>query len=371
MATERAASVMQRKLARVVQEGTAGSRAALPALRLACARGAAAVMDLALAVIGANQRRCSAAGLRDLVPENQLMVFLDGPEGLCGGAILDSRFVTGVIQKQTMGTLLEAPETDEPRYFTDTDAALSAPLLDEILERAAVLAEIPEDQRLLEGFRFGARAVDVRTLLVAMEADHYRVFDLALDLGAGISKGQMMLILPDLPLSVADDPPEEETQQSSNLGNTMLQVPAELTVVLSRERMSLGQLAALREGDRIELMPRRFDRIELAGPTGEPVAYCHLGQSSGLRAIRVNETVSDAGSAGPAAPVHPTEPPQQSDSFAPHQVPTVSEPPPPEMTDEPVDLDLSALSPEDAAREITQLAGLPDAEMTAETETPG
>ena len=47
------------------------------------------------------------------------------------------------------------------------------------------------------GYRFGAQVETVRSLVLGMEADDYRVIELNLDLACGAMQGVMKLILPE------------------------------------------------------------------------------------------------------------------------------------------------------------------------------
>ena len=248
-----------------------------------------------------------------------------------------------------------------------------APLLDAVFAQAAELTQVPGDRACLTGFWFGALADDARSLLLSLDADRYRSFDLAVDIADERRKGQIMLILPDPPAPVVADP-DPEQDRSVQLRPALMQVPVDLTVVLSRMRMPLAEFAAMQPGDILKLMLKRLDQVELVGLNSQTVAQCHLGQAGGLRAVRVNEcapvlsaeelkAVSDGSPSGSElfAP-HSTPPTNaQSDPLTQIQLPAVAE--------QKADMELSAMSPEEAAMEISQLAGI-TLEDTAEPTDP-
>lgn len=358
MKSEGKTNALQRKLAGPGARAKGTERSALRALRLSLARSAARLFELPLAAIGASQKRGNADGLGDWLPEASLLLFLDGPDGAIGAAALDPALVEALIQAQTMGQV--SAQVGSERAFTETDAAMAAPLLDALLEETAELAQVPADRDCLLGFRFGARAEDRRSLLLGLQADRYRGFDLSLDIGAGLRKGRLVLVLPDLP-TLREPVSDRPEQTDGSLGAMLMQVPAELNVVLSRMRLSLSELAAMQPGDRLTLMPKRLDQVELVALTGEVIALCHLGQAAGARAVRVNERLSalpvdqDSGATGTDVAVFEPHPAQVTDA----KVESENHQTGAELPEASEEGELLELSPDEAALEITQLAGLP------------
>ncbi len=358
-------NALQRKLAGSGAGAQSADRSALRALRLSLARSATNLFDLPLAVIGASQKRGNVDGLSEWLPDDCLLIYLDGPDGAVGAAALDGALVEALIQAQTMGEV--SAQSGPKRAFTETDAAMAAPLLDSMLNEAAELAQIPADQDCLQGFRFGARAEDRRSLLLGLQADRYRGFDLSLDIAAGLRKGRMVLVLPDTPV-VRDQSPDTAKHEDGSFGAALLQVPAELNVVLGRLQLSLSELSAMQPGDRLTLKPKRLDQVELVSVTGDVIALCHLGQAAGARAVRINERLPALPAAGAQ-----NEAPADMAEFAPHthvqtdaviDADALDEIEAPQ--EEPDNSDLLDLSPDEAALEITQLAGLPAQSAIAE-----
>ncbi len=378
-------SALARKLAASRDQGAGSGRSVLGALRLAMARAAADLCDLALAVIGATQARSTQADVGQYLADDRLLVLLDGPEGQAGAACLDTAFVTALVQQQTMGQVT-GPAPDG-RTFTGTDAALAEPLFEAMLGRAADLADLPEDQQCLRGYRFGARVEDVRSLLLTLDADRYRVFDLTVDIAGGALQGAVCLVLPELPADQAGDgagtaqagPPGPRLEQTFGV------MRAELTAMICRLRLPLAELSAMQAGDVIPLMRGRLEDTELLSINGQCISVGRLGQINGLRALRLNETAPLAGQslsdtngefAAHSAPSGPdnavVEPVEQANMPDP-PMPVPVQPnritslpavigdgnglPPPEVavdTGKP----LEQMSMEEAAAEISQLAGL-------------
>ena len=343
-----------------------GERSGLRALRLGLARAAAEVLDLPLAVIGATQTRCPQDGLADRIKADWLLILLDGEEGRVGALALDAATVTALAQFQTIGRV---SETEAPtRDFTATDAAMTAPLVDAGLALASSLVQAQSDLHLFEGFRFGARAEDARSLLLALEADLFRVFSLTLDLEAGTRQGIAMLILPDAPRRAKET--EQDRAPAPVPGPRLDQAAgsarARMRAVIGRLQVPLNTLTNLQVGEVLTLDQARLDQTELLDVQGRQVAIGRLGQSAGARALRLNEvfviseqvdTREDAFSEGIDL--------KRPDTTAPRNLPDKLTKAAPDLLPanvaagdaEEVD-ELAGLSPEEAAVEISQLAGL-------------
>jgi len=382
MTSTETTSALERKLAAGRDGAHPGGRSVLGALRLAMARTAAKLCDLPLAVIGAKQVRCVHEDVGKFLADNhnRLLVLLEGPEGQAGAVCLDANFVTALIQQQTMGQVSNL--TGGGRAFTGTDAALAEPLIEAMLTRAADLAEQPPDRRCLQGYRFGARVEDVRSLMLLLEAARFRVFDLTIDIAAGKGQGAVCLVLPDLP----EDPQETDAKSGKkhskgpHLDQAFGSIRADLTAMICRIRLPLSELAEMQPNDVIPLVRERLKDTELISIDGQCVAVGRLGQVNGLRALRLNETPSQARPQLPGGDNQFADhvSPSESDNSAPVIVdgtlaPQISEKVTPTagpltvidddelakgVQDEETDSFMQNMSVEEAAAEISQLAGL-------------
>lgn len=364
---------MQRKMAAGQEAQPPGARSAPRALRLALARAARDLFDLPLAVIGATQARCGQEQLGEHLGAGRMLILLDGPEGRVGALSVDRDSLSAIIQQQTMGQVTGGAPAERP--FTGTDAAMVAPLVDAMLKRAAELADILPDKRCLAGYRFGARTEDLRSLLIAVDAERFRLFELTLDFAAGVRQGRWCLALPE-PEELPD--PEELGAAGPRLDRVAGTARAELSAVIGHLRLPLAELAGMRPGDLLPLHHKQLDRADLVGIDGACIASARLGQIGGMRAVRLNESA-------------PRTPPRGEGQFLAGSLPqpesaaglTVEMPKMP-MANSPgadtageggaMPLDIAAmpafageeseealprLSPGQAALEISELAGLP------------
>lgn len=356
-------SALQRKLASAGSETTAKGRSILRALRIAMARAAADVFDLELSVIGATQAWRGQGDLTRHLDEARLLILLDGPEGMTGALSLDRTVVAALIQQQTTGNVLG--NSPGARPYTCTDAALAAPLIDAMLSGAYELCDRQDDRDCLSGFRFGARSDHLQSLLLALDGDRFRAFDLTLDFGGGKTQGAISLILPE-PLQPADLADSGEAE--AGLGTIFGAVRAELIASIGHIRLPLSELADMKAGDILPLQGRNLRGVEIWSITGERVANGRLGQVRGLRAVRLTDgTLPDPGadSFADRAPVRDAARPSNKVERL-RKTATVAEISLPATPDESYAL-TEGMTTDQVAAEITQLAGLsPD--DTAEPE---
>ncbi|KUP92306.1 FliM/FliN family flagellar motor C-terminal domain-containing protein [Tritonibacter horizontis] len=282
---KRAVGGLARKLA-ASKEGTSGTGGSitLKALRRSVARAAEDLCELPMAVIAARQTNRVPEDLTGLLSNKHLLVVLDCPQGRIGAATLDAATVTALIQQQTMGAVLGMSSSE--RTYTPTDAAMVAEFLEKLFGRVTALLKDQTDLRIFEGYRFGAQVEDVRTLVLGMEADDYRVINLNVDLDGGKMQGEMCLVLPEPSVQQFDD---ADKVRGPRLGSSVGSMRAELTAVLCKMRIPLRQFAALKKGELLYLDQAYLYETDLVAINGNAMAKGRLGQMKGARAVRLNE----------------------------------------------------------------------------------
>lgn len=350
-------SALVRKLAVAQDERQGDTRSVLRALRLALARSADDTVGLAMSVIGATQSRRDQDVIGRAIAEDRLYLILAGQNGLLGAACMDRACVSAMLQQQTTGQVTGTAPSDRP--FTETDAAMVAPFLDAFLPRAAEQCEVQTDRQCLSDFSFNARAATRRGLILSLEQESYRVFDLTVEIAGGRVQGHITLILPD-PLALPE-PEQSEVGQDpvAGLEQSFGVMRAELNAVVARVRLPLSALAGMKPGEVLPLIENRLDRIEILSIEGHNVAQARLGQCKGMRAVRMNEKLPEP------------EVTDASERFADHRaLPSPGAAPsvttqrvssdPTEVSQDlgDIELELAEFSPEDAAAEISELAGL-------------
>lgn len=365
----------QRKMAAGQDKAQTGGRSALRALRLGLARAARDVFGMPLSVIGATQTRAAQEALPAHLSDERLLILLDGPDRAIGVASLDRACLAALIQQQTMGMVTGTEPVERP--YTGTDASLAAPLIDAVLERAANLSDSIADKQCLTGFRFGARADSVRALMLAVEAERFRIFDLTVEFDGGPGQGALCLVLPE-PVKGAQEDAGAIAGRGVRMGRAVGNARADLTVVIGRLQVSLSELTQMRLDDVLPLQEPLIDRADLVGINGQKIATARLGQAGGLRAVRLNETAMGRHRQRTDGDFEPNAltPPPEAETGVTLDMPTApgvpavwedqnSDAPAPmagfptlEDSDDDALDPLGDLSPDAAAKEISALAGL-------------
>lgn len=332
-------------------------RPILRALRLALARAAIETIQLPLSVIGAKQTTKPSDALSQTLTDAWLLLAFTNKDGRTAAVCLDTSCVSAILQMQTIGEILSGSPPD--RVFTDTDAAMVAPLIESVLTQVPNLVDAPADSDCFVGYEFLSRAEDVRSLSLALVDDEYRVFDLTVDLGGGVRQGQLSMFIPEQP-AIAPEEEAAPAEAGPVLGMATGVMRAELNAVMCRLSLPLSDLSDLDVGNVLPLTGARLDRIDVLTIERKHAAVGRLGQCGGMRAIRVNEELGIPVIAGPDAP-------EFIESRTRQPQPDVREADQPEMTVlDPLDtsgllpMDHNPLSsnPDEIAAEISQLAGL-------------
>ncbi len=350
-------AVLARKLR--LGQGDQGDRprSVLRALRLGFARAAGDRLNLPLTVIGARQADRAQADIGEALDDDWLLLKFSGDDGVAA-ACLDINCVSAIVQTQTIGEV--AADPPPVRAFTDTDAAMAAPLVEDALTRAVNLV-VSADQSILSGYEFASRVTDKRSLILELIAESYRVFDLTVELAGGLHQGHISVLLPEV---VRADGTESESDV--NTGPSLEQssgvVRAELNAVLCRMSLPLGHFSALEVGGLLPLTGARLDQTQILTIERTQAARGRLGQSGGMRAVRLNETTPHAMlteqdttefiASKPAAASPDLSQIGADKLVEPSDISSVGQ------DIEPIDSDLSLVAPDQMAAEISQLAGL-------------
>ncbi|WP_052261522.1 flagellar motor switch protein FliM [Ruegeria sp. ANG-S4] len=281
-------SALARKLSAGQDMAVSNGRSVLRAFRLALARAADECLNLPLAVIGAKQTLRAPTDLDKVISDDWLLLVFASESGTAA-ICLDPGCVSAIVQMQTIGQVAAAPPN--PRQLTDTDAAMSLPLIEDMLNRAQTLVDGPQDPVSLSGLAFASRVPDRRSVGLALTEDNYTVFDLTVEIAGGARQGQICALLPNSPeaeSALADD----TAMKGPNLDQAAGAIRAELHSVTCRMSLPLAKLSELQVGDVLPLTGARLDRTEITTIDGTRTAVGRLGQCGGMRAVRINEQMS-------------------------------------------------------------------------------
>lgn len=269
------------------------------AMRVSLAKAADALMDLPLAVIGSVVQKISGDALDEIVTDGSLLLLLDGPSSRGGAVVIDPILVGGFIQQQTIGSV--RADTGAARVMTRTDAAICAPLLDDVFVRVPKIVDSEDEARLVDGFRFGAKAEHARALLLALDAPEYNVLRLTVDLARGTRQGEMVVILPTP--SVAEvleediEGPATGRSLPPDMSKVVMNLTADLNMVLCKLRLPLARVQSLKPGDALVIPPGQFPTVQICDSAGRVLGVGAVGHVDGVRAVKPKR-----------APLHATQP---------------------------------------------------------------
>ena len=172
-------SVLRRKATAAKEVWQARAMSPTKALRLAFARAADDLWDLAVAASGIAFAEESQEKVIESLPDDGLLLMLEGAEGLIGAAHLPFPVVSGLIEAQTVGRVNAAAPA--PRRGTRTDAAMVAPLIDDVMRRFDDLMAEEGGSPWVAGFQYATMVESPRMLSLALKATDFHVVRFSLE----------------------------------------------------------------------------------------------------------------------------------------------------------------------------------------------
>lgn len=287
--------VLRRKLNGARQGDAApGGETGARAWRVAFARAARETIGLDLAVPVLRDDRRSLGEVLEMLPDRAFLAVLEGPGQGLGLLMMSPEVLASVIEMQTIGRV--AATTPLPRRPTRTDAAMSIRLIDTALSMLETALACASDLTWTGGFRYASFLEQARPLGLLLDDVPYRVLVCDLDIAAGARSGRVLLALPaegrgPMP---ANPPPSGETPVTAQawragLSGAVLGAEVVMDAVIGTMRLPLAQAMALEVGMLLPLPDARVDSVRLLVPGGEGMATGKLGQTRGMRAIRLQQ----------------------------------------------------------------------------------
>ncbi|MEP6018233.1 MAG: FliM/FliN family flagellar motor switch protein [Paracoccaceae bacterium] len=280
---------LKRKAAAGREDHLARAMTIQKAVRITAAKAAEDLLQLPLATLAIATDTFEISDLDERIKEDCLLLLLDGQHGQPALAMLDSSLVGGLVQQQTLGRVLEAG--NEVRRMTQTDAALTAPFVDELLTRVPKILEMPGDIRLLSGYQFGVMADELRAVKMALEAQEFTCLKITMDLFKGARQGELTLIFPhiednELASQNVESEADDDATPPPDLAQSLMKLNAELHITLGTIRVPISQLQQLAPGQALRLPPDTFPNVQISGSNGRFLGEGKLGQVEGQRAVR-------------------------------------------------------------------------------------
>lgn len=289
--------VIRRKIGAAAADVPAG-RGATAQWPLALARGAREAAALELACPPVEMAQVALAEVLERLPERGLIAVLEGPRGASGVVALSPDMLAALVERQTLGRVTARPLV--PRNPTRTDAAMVQGVVDAWLAALDEALAADGDRVWASGFRYASFLDEPRLLALILEDAEYRMMLAGVTLGAGARQGSVLLALP--AEGRGEAPPPRRAQEAAaaamvfgaGLAAQVMASKADLGAVLARVTLPLSQVMALAPGEVVRLGAAALDRIDIDGSDGVRLAGGRLGQSRGMRAVRLDDAVQPA-----------------------------------------------------------------------------
>ena len=286
MAHDNGNSVLHRKTQVAREDFDARGMSPSKALRLALSKAADGLLGLAVTVSTVEQVKLPHTSIESDIGNTGLLMLLDGTQGRRGAMMMDQSFLSALIEVQTMGYVRKAEVQDRP--LTRTDAAIAAPLIDEMLRLFDVHMEDAVTGHIPAEFRFGDMIEDTRTLALAMEQPDYDRFRITADLGQGAKTGVLDILLPKAPPPAPDAVQgPDRAENTDTLQGSAMNAPVVLNAVMARVSMPLDQICNLKKGQVMTIAREAISELQLLGADNHLVASVKLGHVNGWRAVRL------------------------------------------------------------------------------------
>ncbi len=258
------------------------------AMRLAVTRAADKTHNLPLTVTSLEEEVLDLdAMLATLGPELLLVGMVDEMT-LVGLSAFDAGLRSALIEVQTVGAVLAVVEDDRPP--TGTDAAMMGPMLLAILAHLAETAPRTPLDGWGQGLHPSQQVPSTRAAGLILPERRYRVMRMTLDLQVEGREGRLVMALPDQTVSppVTVEAPIDE-DWTTRFQAAVNAAPVRLKAELHRFKAPLYAVEDLSVGQVIPLTGCTVTSVKLHAADGRKVATARLGQSGGMRAVRVEQ----------------------------------------------------------------------------------
>ncbi len=293
MADSREQSALHRKVHRGAALREVNAISPTRALRVSFARAGEGLWGLAAESEGIASNRMDHEAAIGLIGPDDLILSLMRGDGAVALAVLARPVVTALIEVQTLGHVTDQPPEDRP--YTATDAELSWIFLERALAEFALTLEDSDRAAEVTNLWFEHKVSDARAAGLLLAKGRFQVYSASMQMGEASRTGDLRLILP----GVAPKAQPQPAQHNRHEGFRAL--PVRLRVMVSPLRLSLAQAKALRPGARLDLPGDALDQARLLAADGQVVARGKLGQTQGLRALRIDSTLASAPAPSPLA----------------------------------------------------------------------
>lgn len=261
------------------------------ALRVAMTRAADKALGLSLSVTSVGEETLQLEAVIEALPNDYLYAGLLRMGEVTGFIGLDAQMRAAVIEMQTIGSLSKSPQTE--RSPTTTDMVLATPVCEMLLKLLPETTAGSDLDGWVDDVSLGDSFDSLRSVGLALEDADYRLMRLTIDLAAGERLGEIILALPNnTSQPIIQEKDLGDSGWDVKMNRAVTNAPATLDAILCRTKLSIGQVNTLQVGDVLPLYGATVSSVRLFAPEGVEVGSARLGQSGGLRAVRLEAPVA-------------------------------------------------------------------------------
>jgi len=257
------------------------------AMRLALTRAADKAHGLIINVEGLREETLPLDEMLSVLEPELMLVGMYDNGDLLGLCALDLNFRAALLEVQTVGKIL--PVAPEARPATGTDARLSETFLITLLRHMAETTPRTPLDGWGQGLHPDGKVATTRAAGLILPERDYRVIRMSLDLQVADRQGELVMALPVINTAPPPPPPEVAADWSEQFQRTINAAPARLVARLHTFKLPLHVAETLKVGQVLPLQGCTVSSVRLVAPDGTNVATARLGQSGGMRAVRVEK----------------------------------------------------------------------------------
>lgn len=257
------------------------------ALRLAVTRAADRAFGLALTVSEVTEDLQRLDGVISGLDADDSYVALRNETELVGLIGMDVQLRAATIEMQTMGILPD--NLAIARSHTGTDLMLAEPLCKEMVLALPITTQGSDLEGWADGTLLGDPFDSLRAAGLVLGDFRYRIMKITVDLTDGGRQGHMVIVLPTREAQASEtlDAQDDDALWEQRMHASVSAAPATLDAVLYTMKLSLKQIDNLSAGQILPLYGATVGSVRLFAPDSTLVGTARLGQSGGMRAVRI------------------------------------------------------------------------------------
>ncbi|MFT5630690.1 MAG: flagellar motor switch protein FliM [Gammaproteobacteria bacterium] len=256
------------------------------ALRLAVTRAADRSLGMTLTVAKVAEDLKPLDAMVAMLPDEMSFVRLERAGVLVGLVALDVQLRAAANEIQTMGQVSTKHAVD--RAYTGTDMMLAAPLCEGVLSLLPQTTQGSDLDGWVDDVTLGDPFDSLRAASLTMADADYRIMRVTVDLVPDSRQGEMIIALPNhQPAAVSTPEFMSDGTWDRRMHAAVSQAPATLRAVLHKMDLTLGYVDSLQIGDILPLSGATVGSVRLFAPDDVMVGRARLGQSAGMRAVRI------------------------------------------------------------------------------------